>query len=61
MDYTLCAFWMMDRSHKWMKTATERTEIFEKKLLKLIFSVISVAKKTFKEIGLTAEMLEHGR
>jgi len=30
-----------------VKIATERTETFEKKLLKLIFSVISVAKKTF--------------
>jgi len=40
-------FFVVDLLHKWVETATERTETFEKKLLQLIFSVISVAKKTF--------------
>jgi len=31
-------------------TATERTEIFETRLLKLIFSVLSVAKRLSQEV-----------
>jgi hypothetical protein len=38
---------LLDILHKWTKTATECIETFEKKLLKLIFSVNSVANKTF--------------
>jgi hypothetical protein len=37
----------LDLLHKSVKIATEHTETFENKLLKLIFSVISVARKSF--------------
>jgi hypothetical protein len=37
----------LDLFHRYPKIATESTEVVEKKLLKLIFSVNSVAKKSF--------------